>query len=222
MELPANSTVTPCLPSCPQAGTGRGSSNTGRRDCSSCINGAGSQDGARTASRASRLCRVRSSQSPSHRSRNLARKALFVLAMGVSPGIRSNKPPRVAPAAAQRSMIPVTERKTKKVLQSRLSRSHVLNYLHAVFATKQRKPTINDPASVWAYMRGIARNCHFRLAGDRRNQQSRSPTCVTSRTEYLRRDARHHGEFSCFIRTTSRLFAWQDGYAAVYRQSLRR
>ena len=96
-----------------------------------------------------------------------------------------------------------------------MSRSHVLNYLHAVFATKQRKPTINDPASVWAYIRGIARNCHFDLLaiGGTNNHVPLLALPAGRNISDVMRDIKANS--SCFIRTTSRLFAWQDGYAAV-------
>ena len=97
-----------------------------------------------------------------------------------------------------------------------MSRSYVLNYLHCVFATKQRKPTINDPDSVWAYIRGIARNCHFDLLaiGGNNNHVHLLLALPPGRNiSDVMRDMKANS--SRFIRTTSRLFAWQDGYAAV-------
>lgn len=44
-----------------------------------------------------------------------------------------------------------------------MARSYVLNYVHYVFSTKQRTQLIKDPESLWAYIRGIARNCKFDL-----------------------------------------------------------
>ena len=42
-----------------------------------------------------------------------------------------------------------------------MSRSYVLNYVHCVFATKGRSQLIRNPETLWAYLRGIARNCGF-------------------------------------------------------------
>jgi len=44
-----------------------------------------------------------------------------------------------------------------------MARSYVLNYVHCVFSTKQRTQLIRDPQSLWAYIRGIARNRKFDL-----------------------------------------------------------
>jgi len=38
-----------------------------------------------------------------------------------------------------------------------------LNYVHCVFSTKGRAQLIRDPEPLWAYMRGIARNCGFEI-----------------------------------------------------------
>jgi len=97
-----------------------------------------------------------------------------------------------------------------------MSRSYVLNYLHCVFATKQRKPTINDPASVWAYIRGIARNRQFDLlaiGGTNNHIHLLVALPPERRISDTMRDIKANS--SRFIRTTNRLFAWQDGYAGV-------
>ena len=97
-----------------------------------------------------------------------------------------------------------------------MSRSYVLNYLHCVFATKRRRATINEPASVWAYIRGIARNCHFDLLaiGGTNNHIHLLLTLPPGRNiSDVMRDIKANS--SRFIRTTNRLFSWQDGYAAV-------
>jgi REP element-mobilizing transposase RayT len=102
------------------------------------------------------------------------------------------------------------------MLQLTMSRSYVLNYLHCVFATKQRKPTINDTASVWAYIRGIARNCHFDLLaiGGTNNHVHLLLALPSGRNiSDVMRDIKANS--SRFIRANNRSFAWQDGYAAV-------
>jgi len=44
-----------------------------------------------------------------------------------------------------------------------MARSYVLNYIHCVCSTKQRTQLIRDPESLWAYIRGVARNRNFDL-----------------------------------------------------------
>lgn len=97
-----------------------------------------------------------------------------------------------------------------------MARSYVLNYVHCVFATKQRRPTIKDPGSVWAYIRGIARNCHFDLLaiGGTDNHTHLLLGLPAGRNlSDVMRDIKANS--SRFIRTTNRLFTWQDGYAGV-------
>lgn len=97
-----------------------------------------------------------------------------------------------------------------------MARSYVLNYVHCVFATKQRKATIQEPASVWAYIRGIARNCRFDLLaiGGTDNHIHLLLALPAGRNlSEVMRDVKANS--SRFIRTKNRLFAWQDGYAGV-------
>lgn len=97
-----------------------------------------------------------------------------------------------------------------------MARSYVLNYLHCAFATKQRKATIHDPASVWAYIRGIARNCSFDLlaiGGTDNHIHLLLSLPARQNLSDVMRDIKANS--SRFIRTQNRLFAWQDGYAGV-------
>jgi len=97
-----------------------------------------------------------------------------------------------------------------------MARSYVLNYLHCVFATKQRRATINNPDSVWAYIRGIARNCHFDLlaiGGTENHVHLLLALPARRNLSDVMRDIKANS--SRFIRTKNRLFAWQDGYAGV-------
>lgn len=73
-----------------------------------------------------------------------------------------------------------------------------------------------DPASVWAYIRGIARNCHFDLLaiGGTDNHIHLLLALPPGRNlSDVMRDIKANS--SRFIRTTNRLFAWQEGYAGV-------
>ncbi len=103
-----------------------------------------------------------------------------------------------------------------KELSPTMARSYVLNYVHCVFSTKHRTPTIKEPESLWAYIRGIARNLNFdilaiggtsdhvhlllRLPGDRNLSD-------------VMRDIKANS--SRHIRRSERAFAWQDGYSGI-------
>lgn len=97
-----------------------------------------------------------------------------------------------------------------------MARSYVLNYVHCVFATKQRRATIHDPASVWAYIRGIARNCRFdilAIGGTENHVHLLLALPAARNLSDVMRDIKANS--SRFIRTKTRIFAWQDGYAGV-------
>ncbi len=128
---------------------------------------------------------------------------------------------RAAPAAAQPRMMRVTEHQPTNCSNRAMARSYVLNYLHGVFATKRRRATIHDPAAVWAYIRGIARNCHFDLLsiGGTDNHVHLLLALPAGRNlSDVMRDIK--ASSSRFIRAKNRLFAWQDGYAGVSVQPL--
>src|SRR5271169_6310282 len=57
----------------------------------------------------------------------------------------------------------VTARFRATLCNHRMARSYILNYVHCVFSTKERAQLIRDPGSLWAYVRGIARNLKFDL-----------------------------------------------------------
>ena len=97
-----------------------------------------------------------------------------------------------------------------------MARTYVLNYVHCVFATKQRRAMIKDPAAIWAYIRGIARNCQFDLLaiGGTDNHIHLLLALPAGRNlSDIMRDIKANS--SRIIRMTNRLFAWQDGYAGV-------
>ena len=97
-----------------------------------------------------------------------------------------------------------------------MARSYILNYLHCVFSTKQRTQLIRDPESLWAYIRGIARNREFDLLaiGGTENHVHVLLALPGSRNlSDVMRDIKANS--SRHMRELGVRFARQDGYAAV-------
>lgn len=97
-----------------------------------------------------------------------------------------------------------------------MSRSYVLNYVHCVFATKGRTQLIRDPAPLWAYMRGIARNRGFELiavGGTDNHVHALISLPAGKHLVDIVRDLKANS--SRFMKTNVPRFAWQDGYAGI-------
>ena len=94
-----------------------------------------------------------------------------------------------------------------------MSRSYVLNFVHCVFATKGRAQLIRDPESLWAYLRGIARNRGFDIlaVGGTDNLSTSSRRFRRSLIVVLVRESKANSLRS--RRQTSTRFRAQDGYA---------
>jgi putative transposase len=97
-----------------------------------------------------------------------------------------------------------------------MSRSYVLNYVHCVFSTKGRAQLIRDPEPLWAYMRGIARNCGFdilAIGGTNNHVHLLMNVPAGKQLVALVRDLKANS--SRFMKTRVPLFSWQDGYAGI-------
>ena len=97
-----------------------------------------------------------------------------------------------------------------------MTRSYILNYVHCVFSTKQRAQLIRDPASLWAYVRGIARNREFDLLaiGGTDNHVHVLLALPGNRNlSDVMRDIKANS--SRHMRELGVRFAWQDGYAGI-------
>ena len=97
-----------------------------------------------------------------------------------------------------------------------MPRSYVLNYVHCVFSTKGRTQLIRDPEPLWAYMRGIARNCGFdilAIGGTNNHVHLLINLPAGNQLVHLIRDLKANS--SRFMKSTVPLFAWQDGYAGI-------
>ena len=97
-----------------------------------------------------------------------------------------------------------------------MSRSYVLNYVHCVFSTKGRAQLIRDPETLWAYMRGIARNRGFdmlAIGGTSNHVHILLLVPAGMHLVDIVRDLKANS--SRFMKETVRFFAWQDGYAGI-------
>jgi REP element-mobilizing transposase RayT len=97
-----------------------------------------------------------------------------------------------------------------------MSRSHVLNYVHCVFSTKARTQLIRDPKSLWAYIRGIARNCKFDLlavGGTADHVHILLALPGNRNLADVMRDIKANS--SRHMRESGVRFAWQDGYSGI-------
>jgi REP element-mobilizing transposase RayT len=97
-----------------------------------------------------------------------------------------------------------------------MARSFVLNYIHCVFSTKQRTQLIREPESLWAYIRGIARNLGFDIlaiggAVDHVHVLLALP--ANRNLAEIMRDIKANS--SRHLRDSGVRFAWQDGYAGI-------
>jgi putative transposase len=96
------------------------------------------------------------------------------------------------------------------------SRSYVLNYVHCVFSTKGRAQLIRDREPLWAYFRGIARNCGFdvnAIGGTDNHVHVLLSVPAGMHLVNAVRDLKANS--SRFMKTNVPGFAWQDGYAAI-------
>src|SRR5215472_14386721 len=97
-----------------------------------------------------------------------------------------------------------------------MARSYVLNYLHCVFSTKERTQILRNPQSLWAYIRGIARNRRFDLlaiGGMADHVHLLMALPANQNLADVMRDVK--GNSSRFMRQSSVRFAWQDGYSGI-------
>ena len=97
-----------------------------------------------------------------------------------------------------------------------MSRSYVLNFVHCVFATKGRTQLIREPGPLWAYLRGIARNCGFDiLAVGGTDNHVHLLLSVPAGLHLLELVRDLKANSSRFMKTNTPGFSWQDGYAAI-------
>lgn len=97
-----------------------------------------------------------------------------------------------------------------------MSRSYVLNYIHCVFATKGRAQMIRSPQPLWAYMRGIARNCGFDILSiGGTSNHIHILLALPPRRNLVETIRDLKANSSRFMRNEVQGFAWQEGYSAL-------
>ncbi len=97
-----------------------------------------------------------------------------------------------------------------------MSRSYVLNYIHCVFATKGRAQMIRNPQPLWAYMRGIARNCGFDILSiGGTSNHIHILLALPPRRNLVETIRDLKANSSRFMKNEVQGFAWQDGYSAL-------
>jgi REP element-mobilizing transposase RayT len=96
-----------------------------------------------------------------------------------------------------------------------MSHTHTCNFVHCVFSTKDRANLIPDPARLWRYVGGIARQKNILLlaAGGTANHLhlllSLPPTLQLAKAVQEIK-----GNSSKWINELGSRFAWQEGYSA--------
>ncbi len=97
-----------------------------------------------------------------------------------------------------------------------MARSYVLNLVHCVFSTKGRVQVIHNPEPLWAYMRGIARNCGFdilAIGGTVNHVHLLLSVPPKQQLADIIRDLKANS--SRYMNQKARGFGWQDGYGAI-------
>jgi REP element-mobilizing transposase RayT len=98
----------------------------------------------------------------------------------------------------------------------RMADTYTRILVHCVFSTKGRRPQITEPEKLWSYLRGIARNRGVDVLsiGGTNNHVHLLLTLPSSLTiAQLMRDLKANS--SRHLNEQMRVFAWQDGYAAI-------
>jgi len=96
-----------------------------------------------------------------------------------------------------------------------MAHTHISNLIHCVFSTKERANLIPDPAELWRYITGIAKNKDILLlaAGATANHvhlllSLRASMPIAEAMRELK------GNSSKWLNQTGVRFAWQEGYGA--------
>ena len=96
-----------------------------------------------------------------------------------------------------------------------MAHTYTSNLFHIVFSTKERLPAIPEPAKLWAYLAGVARNLNYdplTIGGtqDHVHVLLRIPTNVplSEAVQKLKSNS------SRWLRENGRWLGWQDGYGA--------
>jgi putative transposase len=96
-----------------------------------------------------------------------------------------------------------------------MSHTYTSTLFHVVFSTKERQPAIVEPAKLWAYMAGVARNLDYEVfaIGGTQNHvhllvRLPSDVSVSQAVQKLKSNS------SRWLRENGSWFGWQKGYGA--------
>jgi putative transposase len=96
-----------------------------------------------------------------------------------------------------------------------MSHTYTSTLFHVVFSTKERRTAIAEPAKLWAYLAGVARNLDYEALaiGGTQNHVHvllRLPSCVpvSEAVQKLKTNS------SRWLRENGRWLGWQEGYGA--------
>ena len=109
----------------------------------------------------------------------------------------------------------ITDSAPMKPLHLHMSHTYSHNLLHCVFSTKGRLPLIRDPEALWRYTAALAyaKEVHVIAAGGISNHMHL--LILLPQTQALARVMQEiKANTSRWLRETSRVFQWQEGYGA--------
>jgi REP element-mobilizing transposase RayT len=96
-----------------------------------------------------------------------------------------------------------------------MGHTYTSTLFHIVFSTKERQPVIAEPAKLWAYMAGVARNLDyeaFAIGGTQNHVhllvRLPSDVSVSQAVQKLKSNS------SRWLRENGSWFGWQQGYGA--------
>ncbi len=96
-----------------------------------------------------------------------------------------------------------------------MSHTYTSNLFHIVFSTKERRPAIAEPAKLWPYLAGVARNLNYEplaIGGTENHVHAllRIPTnaALSEVVQKLKSNS------SRWLRENGRWLGWQEGYGA--------
>jgi REP element-mobilizing transposase RayT len=96
-----------------------------------------------------------------------------------------------------------------------MSHTYTATLFHIVFSTKERQPTIVEPAKLWAYLAGVARNLNYEALAIGGTQDHVHVLCrlpgdvpVSQAAQKLKSNS------SRWLRENGSWLGWQEGYGA--------
>lgn len=102
------------------------------------------------------------------------------------------------------------------IYSASMADTYIRIFVHCVFSTKNRRPQIAEPAKLWSYLRGLARNrgADILAIGGTDNHVHLLLALPSSLTiAQLMRDLKANS--SRHLNEQMHGFVWQDGYAAI-------